>query len=251
MGVQKRHVLGTASSLLVLLFPLAGGVLVALGQDRKDAADWTGFTVGSVMIFIAAIVEFVRKRRARNREVAESTEAVRLRVAMKDALQPVAELIASMPAMTKSQRQARLKEVCRQAVGALCLLLKDVDRLRSVVYRVDDDQTSMSQVAYLGRGDTPRAFVSNDFRGQKALETVRDGGYVFVPDLDQQRPSNYAGTANGYRTFISAAICNGAAAYGMVTVDAPNANDLVDTDCQIVLLMADLLAIAFAEADRS
>jgi hypothetical protein len=36
----------------------------------------------------------------------------------------------------------------------------------------------------------------------------------------------------------------------MVTVDAPTAGDLVDTDRQIVLLLAGLLAIAFAEADR-
>ena len=55
---------------------------------------------------------------------------------------------------------------------------------------------------------------------------------------------------HGYRTFISAAITNGQDAYGMVTVDAPKAGDLVDTDKQIVMLIADLLAIGFAEKER-
>jgi hypothetical protein len=35
----------------------------------------------------------------------------------------------------------------------------------------------------------------------------------------------------------------------MVTVDAPKAGDLIDTDAQIVILVANLLASAFAIAD--
>jgi len=154
-----------------------------------------------------------------------------------------------MPALTRGKREARLREVAQQAVSALCLLLKDVDRLRAVVYSVDNSGTSMSCLAYHGRGATPRGFDAGTPRGDSALDLVRSAGYVFAEDLTKARPASYGGAVSDYRTFISAAISNGPNAYGMVTVDAPNAGDLVDTDAQIVLLMADLLSIAFAVAD--
>ena len=77
---------------------------------------------------------------------AERTEANRFRVAVQDAFQPVAELIAGMPSMSKPRREARLKEVSQQAVGALRLLLKDVDRLRAAVYSLNESADEMSRL---------------------------------------------------------------------------------------------------------
>jgi GAF domain-containing protein len=50
----------------------------------------------------------------------------------------------------------------------------------------------------------------------------------------------------GYRTFISAPIADRQRTYGMVAVDAPKPGDLLRSDQHLVMLVADLLAIAFA-----
>lgn len=56
----------------------------------------------------------------------------------------------------------------------------------------------------------------------------------------------YHGTRIGYRTFISAPIADRQRTYGMLTVDAPNPGDLLKSETHLVMLVADLLAIAFA-----
>lgn len=130
--------------LLLVVLPVAGGLCTTLGGNHKSRSDWAWLGAGVLLILAAGVWQVARERRQRRQQAEDQTEAVRLRVALKDALQPIAELIAGMPAMSKPARRARLSEVCIQAVGALCLLLKDVDRLRSVVYAVDDAGQSMS-----------------------------------------------------------------------------------------------------------
>jgi hypothetical protein len=237
----------------IWLWPVLTIVFTAISTacliHAGDSA-WLG--VGGIAALVAAgAIPAMISWADRQIELGDKRGAERLRVAMKDALQPVAELIAEMPALTPAKREARLKQVAQQAVGALCLLLKDVDRLRAVVYRVDGAGTSMPCLGYSGRGAKPDAFVAGTPRGDSALNLVRTAGHLFCADVVRDRPAQYGGTVSDYRTFISAAVSNGPSAYGMVTVDAPNAGDLVDTDAQLVLLMADLMAIAFAIEDSA
>ncbi|GAB3869411.1 hypothetical protein GCM10028801_46230 [Nocardioides maradonensis] len=226
---------------------MIGTFFITLGQDFHGW-DWAWALGGLALCLASAFLLVVREVGTAARAAASELEAGRLHVAMKDALQPVAELIAAMPAKTKRQREAEVKNVATQAVGALTLLLKDVNRLRAVVYQLDP--SGMSAVAYAGRGDKPSPFLSGTARGDYALQMVAAGGDWFEPDTAEATNVAYAGSGSGYHAYISASIRTDADAFGMVTVDAPEAGDLVDTDRQIVLLVADLLAIAYAEADR-
>lgn len=226
---------------------VAGTVLITIGQDLADGSDWAWVVAGAAVALLGGLLQLVRERGKAAELDSAAQEAKRLRVAMKDALQPVAELIADMPGKTPAARTLALEAVAHQAVSALTLLLKDVDRLRAVVYQLDDE--GMSYVAYHGRGNTPNPFLSTTERGRLACAMVAAGRTHFEPDIAQARSDAYRGTGNGYQTFISAAICTGDTGYGMVSVDAPHPHDLVDTDLQIVCVVADLLAIAFAIAD--
>ena len=85
------------------------------------------------------------------------TGADALRVAMKDALQPVAELLATMPSMNKPERKAELKNVATQAIGAIRLLLDNVDRLRVVVYEITNEEGRMDRLCYGGRSGSLRS----------------------------------------------------------------------------------------------
>jgi hypothetical protein len=230
-----------------ILLAVAGTVCVTIGQGLQDWKDWLWVIGGALLAVVAGLIQWGREV-GKGRELdSASQEAQRLRIAMKDALQPVAELIADLPAKTPKDRTRALAAVAQQSVSALTLLLKDVDRLRAVVYQLDDD--GMSYMAYHGRGNTPNPFLKSTDRGRLACQMVAEGANHFEPDISRASSEAYKGTGNGYETYISAAICTGTTGYGMVTVDAPNANDLVDTDRQIVCLIADLLAVAFAIAD--
>lgn len=234
-----------------IVLAVVGTFLLTVGQELKTNRDW-GFAIGgAVLVLLGGLVQWLMTWAERAQRVDESLEAERLRVAMKDALQPVAELIADMPALSPVKRQERLGQVAQQSVGAIRLLLDGVDRLRAVVYALEDPPTRMRCLAYYGRGSRPGDFLAATERGDSALSLVSQGKDLFVNDLSANRPAEYGGSASDYQTFISASITTGSDAFGMVTVDAPEAGALVDTDRQIVLLVADLLAIAFAIADRS
>ena len=232
---------------LVLLLPVVAAFLISGGQ--LEGWDWAWALAGFAIWLSAVGLQVMREAGISARERAAMTEADRLRVAMKDALQPVAELIADMPAKAKDQREAALLAVATQAVGALNLLLKDVERLRAVVYGLDE--AGMTCLAYAGRGDRPQPFLRGTERGDLAMQLVETGGDRFEPDTRKASREGYAGSGDDYQSYISASISTSELGFGMVTVDAPRAGDLVDTDRQIVLLVADLLAIAFAEADRT
>lgn len=233
------------TGLTIVLPAVAAVVFVFVG----GAGDWLLLAVGALLLVLNGVVQASREWWRRADERASDDEADRLRVAMKDALQPVVELMAAMPYQPRRAREAMLANVATQAVGSLVLLLKRVDRLRAVVYAMDPAGTRMDQLAHHGRGSTPSPFVAGDVRGDRALALVGDGASLFVRDLDREQPGQWEGSGEDYRTFISAAISNGEYAYGMVTVDAPRAGDLGENDEHIVLLVADLLAVAFAVAD--
>lgn len=234
--------------LVVLALPVVGTASITLGQNFKNTEDNWQFWIGIGLLVIAVFVQVLREILQARIETADITEAVRLRVAMKDALQPVAELTAAMTEMPLEERAAQKRQIANQAVGSLCLLMKDVDRLRAVVYEITD--RGMECLAYQGRGTHPKMFKIGSERGDQALKMVDEGGRVFISDLDSHGlGSAYKGSGADYKTFISVAISTQRHSYGMVTVDAPTAGDLVDTDAQIVMFMADLLAIAFAVAN--
>lgn len=233
-----------------IVLAILGTVSITIGQDHETKSDWTWIILGAVALLMGALIQLVREIGKANELRSGEQEAIRLRIAMKDALQPVAELIAEMPSKTPKERERALKPVATQCVGALQLLLKDVDRLRAVVYQLGDDEDEpMAYLAYGGRAQKPRPFVMTTERGRLAREMIKTGGSHFEPDIRKISNDAYKGSGRDYQTYISAAICTGGYAYGMVTVDAPRADDLVDTDRQIVCVIADMLGIAFAIAD--
>jgi hypothetical protein len=235
-----------------VIAPALGTFLVTMGREHKDGADWAYLLSGILVILLGGFLLFAKQRASEAVANLDLKVADRFRITIKDALQPVAELIADMPAQTKAKRRETLKTVSAQAVSALKLLLKDVYRLRSTVYQVTASG-DLECVGYHGRGGgvKPQPFVKGTDRGNSALRLVAKGGDpLFVENIDEVEGVDYGGTGSGYKTFISASVHNDADGYGMVTVDAPRSGSLVDTDKQLVGLVADLLAIAFAIAEH-
>ena len=88
---------------------------------------------GIIALVIAAGIGVAREWAQWWVDRGQESAAAQFRTAVKDALRPVAELIASMPAETPVKRKGRLKEVAKQVAGSMQLLLSDVAGLRTVV----------------------------------------------------------------------------------------------------------------------
>lgn len=201
-----------------VVLAVVGTLFITIGQDLESKADWAWVIVGAVVALVGGLGQVLREIGTSAAFDTAAQEAQRLRIAMKDALQPLAELIADLPSKTPKERERALEAIAHQAASALTLLLKDVDRVRAVVYQLDSD--GMSHLAYHGRGNTPNPFVKTTERGRLACQMVAEGRSRFEPDISKAPSEAYSGTGNGYETYISAAICTGSSGYGMVAVDA-------------------------------
>ena len=243
-------------SWLHILSPAAATLLVTLGQSLQDRGDWAYVIGGIATLSVTAAMDGVRTLYRSRKRDSELTDAGKLRVTLKDALQPIAEMLADMQRMTtKSARIVQAGQIAQQSCSALALLFTGIDDVRVVVYRVDSSASPRRMDAVQtnrardGRSASP--FIEGEDRGNAAFAMLVSGEPCFVSDVCdpievQNAVGAYAGTRDGYRTFISAPITDDQNVYGMVNVDAPDPKVFVDTDKQLVALVADLLAIGYA-----
>jgi len=243
-------------SILHVLTPALSAICIVLGQNREDRGDWAFLVAAAVALLVTAAAEALRARYRLLARQSELNSANALRVILKDALQPIAEMISDMQRLGKPERQNKLERVAAQCCSALGLILREIDDVRIVVYRIEVDdagERSMQVFSYnrARDGHAPNPFIEGSDRGDAAFGMLATGEPCFVSNVDDEDEVNaaagaYEGSRMGYKTFISAPINDAQVGYGMLTVDAPEAGVLVDTDKQLVALVADLLSIGFA-----
>jgi hypothetical protein len=236
----------------VLVPGIAGGSF-GIGANVHGRAVWWWNGAAIVLLVAYTILDWLRERyRGRLRQIGDNAAAT-LVVSLRDALRPIAEEIADMQTASRETRRQRANGVARLCADALKLVMRDVHNLRCLVYRVNDEGDVLTVLAWIGRSDhRPREFRRGDERGDAAFHTIEQREPCFVRDVNDPAeiaaalPGVYRGTRSGYRTFISAPIVDNQQDYGMVTVDAPEPGDLLLADKHLVMLVADMLAIAFA-----
>lgn len=170
-----------------------------------------------------------------------------------DTFAEIASAAADMADMAKPTRIVAFGELVNQAVGAIAWVVhQDVPGLRAVVYAVDDDGEGLSMVRWTSRGHraAPNNFVSGTERAEKALALLERGGTLFVDDIAKASPDEWAGSGDGYNTFITSVIASPTGSYGILTVDAPQTDDLTEDDENDLRLIAGILAMIFAEYRR-
>jgi hypothetical protein len=236
------------------------GAAVAVGIAGRvhgvAAAIWVG--VGALLLALIAFIEIVRESyRSRLRDQDDDAAAAVL-VAVRSALRPIVESIANMHSLYKVARHERANNLAQRGAEALALVMQNgIPGFRSVVYRQDAAATVLSLSGWAGRPErTPGEFRRGDARGDAAFAAIERREPVFVRDVEDDDEvvgleGAYSGTRTAYRTFISAPIADKQGTYGMVTVDAPRPGDLLSSDQHLVMLVADLLAIAFAMVHES
>lgn len=235
-----------AALVLAAVFAFLGGVFGAEAEDRGDAI-WLFVAGGCVLV--TAAYPFARAWARRVDERVELDEGSRLRILLRDGLQPLERQIARMPALTPAERARRLEVVASDAVWVFQLLMPGVDGLRAVLYELNDDATEMLPIAQAGRGGRPaQPFRAGTEPGDSAIALVTEARTVLESDVARSRPPGWAGSGVEYQTFISTSVHDGENAYGMLTIDAPAPGSLVRVDQRLVEVVAGLVAIGFAIA---
>lgn len=153
--LQRKSV--TVSVITGILFAVSTA-LIGLGGPLEDAADTRQVVAGIVAFAIGTLLGIAREWAQWWVDRGQELAAAQFRIAVKDALRPVAELIAGMPSLTPRDRKGRLKEVAKQVTGSMELLLTDVAGLCTVVYELRDNGNRLEQIGYSGRGEAPEAF---------------------------------------------------------------------------------------------
>lgn len=237
------------ASALTLLLAAAGPTLI--GFTGTVGPFWALMLFGGIALIIGAIViqalQVFRDSRLIKSVTAEQED---MRRQIRDALKPIPELIAQLPALGYGDRAHRLQGIAQACATAMFMLVSPhADGVRANVFALEDDPDRMEWLAHVGRGATPRPFVSGTPRGDSALEFITELKPGFYPDLTAKQPDGYEGSMSDYETFVSVPIWSDQAVSGMVTIDAPSKNTLTVGDQYLVEIVAELMATAFVVAN--
>lgn len=248
---SQRH--SIAVSVVSGLIYALSALLIALASPLSDKVDmrqlWWGVACFAVAAGLGVLREWAQQWVDRGQVVA----AAQFRTAVKDALRPVATLIAQMQTMRRGAgRSQRLDVVATQVVGSMQLLLTDVEGLRTVIYKLSGPDR-LTPIAALGRDEEPaREFVRHPAgEPDPAFEALENNRSQLVPDIrvEKAQGRRQHGVNHGYLTYISVPIVVGHTGYGMLTLDAPEPDSFTDTDLKLCEFVAELLGIAFVSAD--
>jgi hypothetical protein len=203
-------------------------------------------TIALISFAIAANATAMRWRR----EDAEVAKAARLGfdITINDAYLPILRLLTEMALQTREKRQETRSVIIGNLCSAIPVLVPGVPRLRTAVYTfvgVQGPRARALKVAYFtGREDKPRPIHDRDRgRGERIFKWMDKREAVYV---DNTEGSEEEGRA--YRTYIAVPLQRNATHLGMLTIDAPNKDDLSEANLSAVILAGALLSVAFALA---
>lgn len=228
---------------------VVSAVLFVLGGPLEDSVDRRQIVWGAVAAALVVALGVIREWAQWWVDRGQREAAAQLRTAVKDALRPVAAMIAEMQTMTPRKREAHLQKVATQVVGSTQLLLNQVGGLRTVVYQLTSPN-HLEKIASLGREEEPAGNFDRHPEGEpdRAFDALYNNESQLVHDVTKAEPNGGTdhGTDHGYRTYMAVPIVVGDRGFGMLTLDARDPDSFTDTDLKLCEFVAGLLAIAFA-----
>lgn len=125
---------------------------------------------------------------------------------------------------------------------------------RSIFFAVEDGvMRCVSYAGYEGQRDAARTSFTDtpdDPVGQQMFRLLAEQEARLIPDLaDPGLPLKFP-RRRSYQTIIAAAVTAGQARYGVLTLDAPEAESLGQPELEIMKTLANLLAVGLALAAR-
>lgn len=229
------------------LLPLAFVVLRFVPDRLTTPSGWL-LLLSAAALFASPVVfssyrEFVKGRAARSAELLAVEYRARLGLTLGEALTPIADLLGRI-ALTEGEKRAVLQGQLRQRVVDAAAVLVSADRSRAVFFGLEGRR--LRAVAWAGRPEPPaQRLIRSGQSGELAYHLLETHARVLVPDVTVAgaTPLDLDGVS---ATYLAASVYAMATNFGLLTVDAPEAGTLEESDLEIVGALAQTLAAGLA-----
>lgn len=256
---NNLNVLRSPTRWLRITFDVTGPILIAFTLTGLFEASriWTSphwlLYVGGIL-FLGLLVFFQIYRGIWAEKLATITddELNNLRIAVKDSIWPISNMLAEMPSSSIENRRSQVVQIADKTTSVTAfLLLKHIPEVRVNVFVLNPDCDALMRESSNGATPFPEPFDATTKHGQIALEWVKEAKsdpWVVADTQNNKRPG--INRSARYRSFVSVVIRSGDFSYGMLTADSPQVDAFEEhgTPVEIAKLMAELLAVGYAIA---
>jgi GAF domain-containing protein len=243
-----RVYLTTVISLAAVALATISGMQAGAGAPGRL---W--WALGAVLASVTAAgvpaYEQIRKEQLRARAQRAAVDAaVVMRVTMNDALDPIVRQLGRVVTAGRHDRQA-LAEATIPMVVDSAAHLAGAGRVRACLFRFAPGTPAVLVPAqYSGRVDDPlEPITEGTAEGDLVFGMIRHNQHLFCPDLDASPPPGWRVAApQTYKSFAAVPVAAGQNAFGMLMVDALDADGIRRADVPLIRLLGGLLAVALA-----
>jgi GAF domain-containing protein len=209
----------------------------------------TQAVVTAVAYVVPQVQRLITRHELRSLEQAELAGRTKARVAMNDALHPVLQSLGRAATAAGARERRTSIDQAIPAVLATAAVLLGPDRSRACWFEYEAGPPKrLVPVAHHGRAGSPTSvFDEGTPNGDTALAMVLSSSNLICHDIHTDPPLGWdSEKRRDYATFISVSVVAGDTAFGMLTLDAPDAGGLTDDDLQMLRLFASALGVALA-----
>jgi hypothetical protein len=249
-ALRRQRVVGVALSAGAVVAAVATFLLSAqASQTSGTMRAWLlslGAASTATTIVLGAVQHRLTDRRRRTAEQVAVEAEEELALTLNGALAPITNYLGEMAdAVDASEREHVAGQLSQAVVEAVVKLSPDGSR--SAFYRLDEDWRGLTREVWGGRPSQPRPyFTSGTPDGDAVLDLVRSGDFVIVDDVASS-PMVTPSPGAGYATVAAVAVTAGSWPLGMLTLDAPVAGQLDQSDVELLRVLANLLGAGLAQ----
>ena len=181
------------------------------------------------------------------------TAEARLIFALRARLSPVLYCLGKIAAASSDAQVPPLIGLLTQAIVSAAIEHRDTaEGRRSVFFAVKGDlMECVSYAGYEGEQDAARTVFRNkqdDPVGRRMFRLLGKREALLIPDVDAADLPVKFPSPRSYQTIIAAAVMAGDSPYGVLTLDAPQADSLGQPDLEVMKTLANLLGVGLALA---
>ncbi|WP_051087594.1 GAF domain-containing protein [Wenjunlia vitaminophila] len=245
---SRRWVLSRGTVVAGFLSVLSYTASIVAGLEQPTWLLISVIGAGSLAVVFTIVLS---ARDVRTAEQAAHQAAAEQRRALQEMLVPLVHTLGEVAARPSARERERLQQRMKSAVvGAARIIGPENTRacLLEIAGPPGGRVLSCPTGLWFGRQEAPRAvFCEGEPRGDRLLRHMDQRRPLFVPDMELEPPEQRT-RSRTYRTCIAAAVAPSAnhEAFGLLTLDSPEAGDLTEEDIKIVEILGQLLGAALA-----
>ena len=235
----------------------AGAAFIAQVQTGEHLSTWASWSikVGGTIATVIALLLPARQTwvEVRAREDAQQLAKIAVtnyQLALRSILLPLTDIFDRIITAPSQIGQVEAKGAAKQAVVNSVVQFTGVPRARSCYFDYEQYSQEKKLVCriYSGRDAKPRTeFSSVDPRHTEVFKLLEDRRSEMKENLTLEDSERFPDDRDyNYETYISVPVATSAEIYGLLTLDALHAGELLPQHEKEVLLLAQLLGIALA-----